>query len=269
MMADDDYMRGLGTNSAENKPETITNLPREAIQTQARQPETLEATLRPLEPVSNIQEPPPPPQPPDPADFETIEDSAEKKQSGKMVLREIIETFLLTLLIFWAVNTVTGRFRIEGASMMPTMQQGEYILINKLAYYLEDPERGDIIVLQYPRDPSRDFLKRVIGVPCDDILIENETVKVNGQVLNEPYINNAPNYSGHWTVPEGEYFVLGDNRVNSSDSHTWNFLPRDLIVGRGWVVYWPVDQVELIPHYEHPLGQVNLPSDQLAVANDR
>ena len=266
MSAEQQYGQTIEDDSAELHPEPVEGLhPEHTAGTipSSQLPHTSapvqQATLRPFEPANNHSDIPPA--------IAESEPSA-PAQSGSMVAREIIETFLLTLLIFWAVNTVTGRFRIEGASMMPTMQEGEYILINKLAYYLEDPERGDIIVLQYPRDPSRDFIKRVIGVPGDKVVIENETVTVNGQVLNEPYINSPPKYSGEWTVPEGEYFVLGDNRNNSSDSHTWNYLPRDLIVGRGWIVYWPASEMDLVPHYEHPLGQVWQPSNQLAIYNE-
>ncbi len=177
-----------------------------------------------------------------------------KSQSGSLIAREIVETILLTLLIFWVVNTVTGRFRIEGSSMMPTMQEGEYVLINKLAYYLDQPERGDIIVLNYPRDPSRDFIKRVIGLPGDVVEVRDQQVLINDTLLNEPYISAEPTYSGRWTVPDDQYFVLGDNRNNSSDSHTWEFLPEDLIVGKGWVIYWPFDKVERVPHYSHEVA---------------
>lgn len=177
-------------------------------------------------------------------------------QSGGLIAREIIETFLLTLLIFWVVNTMTGRFRIEGSSMMPTMQEGEYVLINKMAYWLNEPDRGDIIVLHYPRDPTRDFIKRIIGVPGDVVEIkDNQTVSVNGTVLSEPYINAIPSYGGRWEVPEGQVFVLGDNRNNSSDSHTWGFLDEELIVGKGWAVYWPVNQVERISHFDHNVNE--------------
>lgn len=178
-------------------------------------------------------------------------DEQSNTRSGSLIAREIVETILLTLLIFWVVNTVTGRFRIEGSSMMPTMQEGEYVLINKLAYYLDQPQRGDIIVLHYPRDPSRDFIKRVIGVPGDVIEVRDQQVIVNDTILNEPYISADPTYSGRWTVPDEQYFVLGDNRNNSSDSHTWEFLPEELVVGKGWVIYWPFDHVERVPHYSH------------------
>ena len=168
-----------------------------------------------------------------------------------LFVREIIETALLTLFIFWLVNSATGRFRIEGFSMLPTLEEGEYIIINKLSYYLEEPERGDIIVLHFPNDRSRDFIKRIVGLPGDQIDIANGIVKVNGVDLIEPYINAQPSYSGSWTVPEDHYFVLGDNRNNSSDSHNWSYLPRSDIIGKAWVIYWEPDKWGLVAHYQH------------------
>jgi signal peptidase I len=185
----------------------------------------------------------------------SAEDEAnELKQPREVLIREIVETLLLTLFIFWIVNTATGRFRIEGYSMLPTLEEGEYVIIDKLSYYLDGPERGDIIVLQFPNDRSRDFIKRVIGVPGDHIEIGDGNVTVNGVVLEEPYINAEPSYNGTWDVPEESYFVLGDNRNNSSDSHNWSFLPRDDVVGKAWIIYWGPDKWGLVPHYEHNLS---------------
>jgi signal peptidase I len=178
----------------------------------------------------------------------------ERRQPTELIVREIVETLLLTFFIFWLVNTATGRFRIEGHSMMPTLQEGEYVIINKLAYYFDEPERGDIIVLHFPNDRSRDFIKRVIGVPGDQIEVSNREVRVNGVLLQEPYINAPPEYSGQWLVPEDKYFVLGDNRNNSSDSYTWSYLPRDDIVGKAWVIYWQPSHWGLVPHYKHPVS---------------
>jgi signal peptidase I len=178
----------------------------------------------------------------------------ERRQPTELVVREIVETLLLTFFIFWIVNTATGRFRIEGHSMMPTLQEGEYVIINKLAYYFDEPERGDIIVLHFPNDRSRDFIKRVIGLPGDEIEIGSREVRVNGVLLQEPYINAPPEYSGQWVVPEGKYFVLGDNRNNSSDSYTWSFLPHEDIVGKAWVIYWQPSNWGLVPHYRHPVS---------------
>ena len=176
------------------------------------------------------------------------------KQPREVLIREIVETLLLTLFIFWIVNTVTGRFRIEGSSMLPTLTEGEMIIINKLSYYLDEPERGDIIVLDYPNDPSREFIKRLIGLPGDRIEVANGQVYVNGAAIDEPYINERPAYSGSWTVPEGQYFVLGDNRNNSSDSHIWSFLPREDIVGKAWVIYWGPEDWGLAPHASYSVG---------------
>lgn len=173
-------------------------------------------------------------------------------QTGGLIIREIVETLLLTLLIFWIVNTITGRFRIEGSSMMPTMQEGEYILINKLAYWIDKPNRGDIVVLHYPRDPSRDFIKRVIALEGDEVIVRNREVYVNDVLLDEPYINAPPGYSGEWTVPEDNIFVFGDNRNNSQDSHSFGGVPLEMLVGRGTVIYWPFDQISRVPHHTHP-----------------
>ena len=177
-------------------------------------------------------------------------------QPTGVILREIVETLLLTLFIFWIVNTATGRYRVQGHSMMPTLEEGEYLIINKLSYYLEEPKRGDIIVLHYPRDRSREYIKRIIGLPGDRIEIGNGQVKVNGTGLTEPYLNGAPTYHEQsWVVPEDSYFVLGDNRNNSSDSRNWSFLPRSDIVGKASVIYWGVEDWGLVPHYPHLTGQ--------------
>lgn len=190
---------------------------------------------------------------PTPAEPITVE-KPEQGQPTEVIIREIVETLLLTLFIFWIVNTATGRFRIEGHSMMPTLQEGEYIIINKLSYYLDEPERGDIIVLRFPNDRTRDFIKRVIGVPGDHIEIANGEVKVNGVALEEPYLNAPPSYTGSWTVPPDQFFVLGDNRNNSHDSHNWNFLPRSDIVGKAWIIYWRPENWGLVPHHHHSLS---------------
>ncbi|MEN8098618.1 MAG: signal peptidase I [Chloroflexota bacterium] len=169
--------------------------------------------------------------------------------SGSSALREIIETVLLALIIFWAINSVTGRFKIDGSSMEPNLHNGQYIIINKVTYQLHDPYRGDVVVFQYPNDPNRDFIKRVIGVPGDEVRISDGIVYVNGKAVDEPYITEPGNYSGSWTLGTSEYFVLGDNRHNSSDSHSWGPLPGNNIIGKAAAVYWPIDDLGLVPHY--------------------
>jgi signal peptidase I len=130
--------------------------------------------------------------------------------------------------------------------MLPTLQPGEFILVNKLAYKLGDIHGGDIVIFHYPQDPREDYIKRVIGVPGDVISVQNNVVHVNNRALTEPYISAPPQYSGTWTVPAGQLFVLGDNRNQSSDSHSWGFVPLENLVGKALIVYWPFDQVKIL-----------------------
>jgi len=172
----------------------------------------------------------------------------ELRQPTETIIREIIETLLLTFFIFWLVNGLIGRYRIDGSSMNPTLQNGQYLIINNISYYLNDPQHGDVIVFHHPKS-DLNLIKRVIGVPGDSVEINNEHVKVNGVVLDEPYIKEEPQYTYSGVVPEGEYFVLGDNRNNSSDSHSWSFLPEENIVGKAMIIYWPPSDWEAVPHY--------------------
>ena len=167
-------------------------------------------------------------------------------------VREILETLLFTFFVIWLVKSATQNFRIQGASMLPTMHDGQYLIINKLAYMLDEPERGEIIVLHFPDNRARDFIKRVIGLPGDEISISEGVVTVNGVIIDEPYINAATPENQVWEVPEDQFFVMGDNRPNSSDSRRWSYLPRADIIGRAWVVYWPPEDWQLVPHTPHP-----------------
>ncbi|MCP4414987.1 MAG: signal peptidase I [Chloroflexi bacterium] len=177
----------------------------------------------------------------------------ENNQPTEFVVREIVETLLLTFFIFWLVNSFIGRYKIDGSSMNPTLQNAQYLLINNFSYYLSEPDHGDIIVFLHPNS-DLNLIKRVVGLPGDHVEIQERTVFVNGVLLNEPYIQANPTYSGDWTVPEGQFFVLGDNRNSSSDSHSWGFLPGENIIGKAMVVYWPIEDWEQVPHFSHPLN---------------
>lgn len=170
----------------------------------------------------------------------------------KSLLVEVIETILLTAAIFVAVNYVTGRFRIEGDSMEPTMHEGQYVIISKLAYRFGQPQRGDIIVFISPRDAQRgserDFIKRIVGLPGETVSIADGQVFINDQPLDEPYTAAPPQYAGVWTVGPDQYFVLGDNRNRSSDSHNWGALPAEEILGKAWLIYWPPKYWGAVPH---------------------
>jgi signal peptidase I len=167
------------------------------------------------------------------------------------LLREIIETVLLTAIIFLLVNTATGRYRIEGNSMEPNLHNDEYVLIDKISYLLHPPERGDIIVFTPPNN-DRDYIKRVIGLPGDTVEVRGGQVYVNGVPLDEPYLAQATNQSmDPLEVPPDRYFVMGDNRNNSSDSRSFGPITAQVIVGRALFVYWPPTDWGAVPHYTY------------------
>jgi len=173
----------------------------------------------------------------------------EKNNSWRDIL-DIFETLLITAVLFLVINFISARVRVDGFSMLPTLQEGEFIFVSKLAYKFDEPERGDIIVFHYPPDPKRqDLIKRVIGLPGDVIKVEAGEVFVNGMHLNQPYIAEKPIYYGEWIVPQGNLFVLGDNRNDSSDSHSWGLLPDEQVVGKSVFIYWPVKEWKMIDHY--------------------
>jgi len=180
--------------------------------------------------------------------------SEEKNNWGRFIF-DIIETLALAGILFLGINAVSARVRVDGFSMQPTLEDGEFVLVSKLNYRFGDVERGDIVVFHFPMDPEQELIKRVIGLPGDTINVQNGTVLVNGQALNEPYIAAAPAYSGEWTVPEGHLFVLGDNRNDSSDSHSWGYLPFEKVVGKALVIYWPPSFWKVIRHTEIPAAQ--------------
>jgi len=176
---------------------------------------------------------------------------------GRSVLREVLETILLTAIIFLMLNTTTGRFQVRGSSMVPTLHNGQYMLISKMIYWIHPPERGDVIVFHPPNSLSDDYIKRVVGLPGEHVEIRDGVVSVDGILLEEPYIANTGSYSGVWDLGEEDYFVLGDNRRNSSDSHTWGVFPRENIVGKAWLCYWPPEKWGSVTHYAFPT-----PADQ-------
>ncbi len=195
-----------------------------------------------------------------------------------VTVREVVETLLLALLIFLAVRASFQNFRVEGASMYPSLEDGEYLIVNKLSYAEVDlsmfdflplfdagdhpvkhlwgfPSRGDVIVFRAPTSPNRDFIKRIIGTPGDTVEIgQNGEVKVNGTVLSEPYIQGTTNCNSHdctWGIPQAGtpeaktkcgsdscYFVMGDNRQNSSDSRQGWLVPEENIIGKALITYW-------------------------------
>jgi signal peptidase I len=168
------------------------------------------------------------------------------------VAREIVETILLTLVLFFAIRFAIQNFRVEGFSMEPNFQDGQFIFVNKIEYMLHPPERGDPVVLVPPSSANRDFIKRIIGLPGERIEVVRGKVVINGKPLQEPYPLGVATYSmPEKTVSPDEYFVLGDNRDNSSDSHIWGTVARKEIVGKVWVTYWPPKLIGFVPMFSY------------------
>lgn len=163
-------------------------------------------------------------------------------------LIDVLETLILSVVLFVGINAVTARVRVDGTSMEPTLHNGELILVNKLAYRFSQPTRGDVIVFYFPRDPEQEYIKRLVGLPGDKVRVDNGKMYVNDQLVDEPYIAAAPNYPGEWVVPAGQFFVLGDNRNNSYDSHNWGSVPGEYVVGKAVFIYWPFERLGIIEH---------------------
>ncbi len=164
--------------------------------------------------------------------------------------RDIVEIVLLIVTIYTLVNLATARAVVEGKSMEPNFYTGQLVIVNRFAYYFNEPKRGDVIVLHNPQNPTQDdFIKRIVGLPGETVQIKEGRVYVNGALLNEPYIAQfcTAGCDGTWTLNSNEYFVLGDNRSNSHDSHAFGPLERELIVGQAWIRYWPPQDAGLIP----------------------
>jgi len=194
----------------------------------------------------------------------------------RTIIRDIVEVLLLALAIYVVIAFALQTVRVEGESMVPTLQNGDLLFANKISYHFHGPDRGDIIVLQPPESPNRDFIKRVIGLPGETIEIDGRYVdpknpsapprtaikikepgQSNWQVLEEPYLpdqkvdpwdemNNCCDATGRatsvptpLTIPKDQYFVMGDNRNRSSDSRSIGLIPRGNVLGKAWIRIWP------------------------------
>ncbi len=176
------------------------------------------------------------------------------------IFLDIIQTVVMALAVFVVVYLfVFQPNQVKGSSMVPTLEDGEYVLTDKLTYrWVRGPERGDIVVFEAPENEKYDFIKRIIGLPGDVITLKDGRVYVNNELLPEEYLppttqtasgaflkNNQP-----YIIPEGGYIVMGDNRRFSSDSREWGPVPTDHLIGRAWFRYWPPGRIGVIYHGE-------------------
>ncbi len=168
------------------------------------------------------------------------------------IFREVAITVLIAVIVFALLRLTVQSYTVVMSSMEPNFQEGDCIMVNKVGYRSSDPQRGQVIVFNPPFNSPHPFIKRVIGLPGEIMEVRDEKVFVNGIPLEEEYIMVPPNYTMPATeVPENEYFVLGDNRNNSNDSHSGWTVPRDKIVGRAWFVYWPPSGLGVVQHYSY------------------
>jgi signal peptidase I len=168
----------------------------------------------------------------------------------KYALKEVLILLVMAAAIYFGVNVIFQQITIEQTSMIPTLAEGQRIFINTL---VKEPDRGDIIVFKNP-DKSNDtpLIKRVIGLPGEEVEVKSGFVYINGSPLNESYIIELPSYNmPKQTVPDSEYFVLGDNRNASRDSHMGWTVPQDDIIGKAWLSIWPLDHLGLMPDYAY------------------
>ena len=186
----------------------------------------------------------------------------------RAIIRELIETAILAVLIFVSLQLSIQPYKVEGSSMEPALEEGEHLMVNKFVYLnyqqrgilknvpfasegesdsahlFHPPRHGEIVVFKFPIDPSRSFVKRVIGVPGDTIEIKDGRVFLNGELSHEPYVEHKGRRNMKPTVvPADSYFVMGDNRSASDDSRNWGAVPAENVIGRAWVSYWPPDRL--------------------------
>jgi signal peptidase I len=160
----------------------------------------------------------------------------------KWLIKDFFQTLIISVLVFLGINAVTARIRVESISMQETLLAGDFVLVNKLAYFSDVPKRGDIVVFTPPFEAPEPYIKRIIGLPGDIVKIYNGKVLVNDKQIQEPYIDSPQGSPGKWLVPDNAIFVMGDNRVSSSDSRSWGTVPIENLIGEAIFVYWPPDQ---------------------------
>lgn len=203
-----------------------------------------------------------------------------EKSGSSRAVREVIETLLLAVVIFVGVRMVVLNFRVDGSSMAPNLHDQEMLLVNRNVYFHFDmnvllnllpgedrdgenvvypfhpPERGDIVVFNPPSESEKPYIKRVVGLPGETVSYRDGFVYIDGEQLAEPYIDGAitecTRDDCERTIPDGEVYVLGDNRGNSSDSRIFGSITVESIIGKGWLTYWPTDEIGLVPHYDYP-----------------
>jgi signal peptidase I len=167
--------------------------------------------------------------------------------TGASIIRELFEVIVLAVILYFGISFAVQTVHVEGLSMFATLDNNDYLIADKIDYKLHPPQRGDIVILRPPTLSTTDYIKRVIALPGERLLIKDGRVYINGHFLEEPYLPEAWTVNTDWGGPNGQvippnyYFVMGDNRNRSQDSRTFGPISRDRIDGRAWFRIWPLD----------------------------
>ncbi len=198
----------------------------------------------------------------------TSEENMDGKQKVASILSSVgqfILSFLETVVVALVISIVLYIFimtphEVLGNSMYPTYKNGEYLMANKVTYRFKEPQRGEVIIFKYAK--TQDFSKRIVGLPGDTVMLKDGQLYINGRILDESaYLDNSMYTNGgdflkegeSKEIPEGEYFVCGDNRTHSSDSRTFGSISKEDIKGKAWIVYFPFTQFRIVHHQEYQL----------------
>lgn len=178
----------------------------------------------------------------------------EVKKTKVQSFWELVRFAIIALIIVIPIRLfIAEPFIVSGSSMVPTFENGDYLIIDKISYVLSDPKRDDVVVFRYPNDTTKFFIKRIIGLPNEtvdikgsEITITNDTHRT-GFKLNQPFIKSPANNTTHFELKSDEYFVMGDNRNASSDSRYWGAVKKNLLTGRPFLRLWPINKVDILP----------------------
>ena len=181
----------------------------------------------------------------------TIPPKKEKKENS---IWELVKFALIAIAIVIPIRVFIAQpFIVSGLSMFPTFHNSDYLIVDQISYRFKKPQRGDVVIFKYPKDPSKYFIKRLIGLPNEEVILNGNTVKIknkehpDGFILDEPYIKNQSNNMMDVIIHDDEYFMMGDNRSASSDSRVWGVLPKRFITGRALIRLLPIKGIDLFP----------------------
>lgn len=186
-------------------------------------------------------------------DTMSVMEEEKPKQSGNSFW-ELVRFAIIAIAIVLPIRIFIAQpFVVSGSSMVPTFQDGQYLIVDEISYRLGTPERGDVVIFRYPKDPSKFFIKRIIGLPNETVDVDGNEITItsdvhpDGMKLPQPYLRTVSNTHDHMVLGSDEYFVMGDNRPGSSDSRVWGPVERKFIIGKAFLRLLPIGEIKLMP----------------------